>query len=700
MKRLLVLASLVSIVACGGAEWRPPPAEVIPIPPPPKDSIEREGGDEFDDDESEGQSGLIPRRLLFGNPDRASPALSPDGRRLALLAPEEGVLNVWVAPVDDVAAAKAVTHDRKRGVRNLFWAHDNRHILYLQDKGGDENWRVYSVDLESGKERDLTPFEGVNARIEGLSHKHPGKVLVALNDRDKSHHDLYRIDIESAKRHLVHKNDENLLGFFCDDDLRLRLGVKMLADGGKEFVRLDAETPSSFATVALDDAATTGVVGFDHSGKTLFMTDSRGRNTAALTRQPLEGGPGAGRTTIWGHDKADVHDVMRHPTTGAVQAVAATFTRRTWHFVDAAVKTDFGVLADVAAGDIQVVSRSLDDRQWIVSFVADDGPVRFYAYDRADKKATFLFSNRAELEGLPLSSMRPVVLKARDGLELVSYLTLPAAEKGERPAAPLPLILYVHGGPWARDEWGLNAYHQWAQNRGYAVLSVNYRGSTGFGKAFVNAANREWAGRMHDDLIDAVEWAVKSKIARPDKIAIMGGSYGGYATLVGLTFTPERFACGVDVVGPSNLVTLLESVPPYWAPHRALFKARVGDHTTADGKADLLARSPLSRVGAIARPLLIVQGANDPRVKQAESDQIVAAMRGKGIPVTYALYPDEGHGLARPENRVSFMALSEAFLGRCLGGKKQPLARDLEGASVTVPVGVEHVPGLRDHLRR
>jgi dipeptidyl aminopeptidase/acylaminoacyl peptidase len=355
----------------------------------------------------------------------------------------------------------------------------------------------------------------------------------------------------------------------------------------------------------------------------------------------------------------------------------------------------------VSEGDVEIVSRSLDDKRWIAAYFHDDAPTGFYLWDRAKKKATFLFSDRSALEGAKLAKMHPVVIKARDGLELVSYLSLPRefdASNSGKPKEPLPMVLFVHGGPWARDQWGLNGAHQWLANRGYAVLSVNFRGSTGFGKKFINAGDHEWAGKMHDDLLDAVKWATSEKIAEPGKVAIMGGSYGGYSTLIGLTFTPDVFACGVDIVGPSNLVTLLNSIPPYWTPMIAEFTHRVGDHRTEEGKKFLFERSALSRVDAIKKPLLIGQGANDPRVKQAESDQIVKAMQSKRLPVTYVLYPDEGHGFARPENRLSFFAVAEVFLAQHLGGKYLPYGEDFQNSSITVPAGTEHVFGLGDAL--
>jgi dipeptidyl aminopeptidase/acylaminoacyl peptidase len=329
--------------------------------------------------------------------------------------------------------------------------------------------------------------------------------------------------------------------------------------------------------------------------------------------------------------------------------------------------------------------------------------VRYYLYDRPNKKAEFLFTNRKALEDQPLAAMHPVVIKSRDGLDLVSYLTLPKAADPKdtgRPSEPLPMVLLVHGGPWGRDAWGYDALHQLLANRGYAVLSVNYRGSTGFGKQFTNAGNKEWAQKMHDDLIDAVDWAVAEKIADPARVAIMGGSYGGYATLVGLTFTPEKFACGVDIVGPSNLFTLLSTIPPYWAPMIQMFKDRVGDPTTDEGKKLLNERSPLNFVERIKRPLLIGQGANDPRVKQSESDQIAKAMKEKNIPLIYVLFPDEGHGFARPENNLAFYAVAEAFLARYLGGRSEPIGDDFQNSSITVPDGAAQLPGLADALEK
>lgn len=643
---------------------------------------------------------LISRQIIFGNPERAAARLSPDGAHVSWLAPRDGVLNIWVAPTADIAEARPITDDRDRGIRNYFWAYDNRHVLYVQDEAGDENWRLYSVDIESAVKKDLTPIAGVRAEIQATSERFPMEVLVGLNDRDPRFHDLYRVDIANGTRRLVQKNDR-FARFVTDDDFSVRFALRMTPDGGTEMLKPGATADGwqPYLKIAMEDDVGTAPLGFDESGQILYMTDSRGRNTSALVAIDLA----KNGTRVLAQDKrADVAELIVHPTQKTIQAVSFHYTRKRWEVLDAGVAGDLEALGAVADGDFSVTSRTLDDTRWIVSYVMDDGPLRYYLYDRPAKKATFLFTNRRELEGAPLAKMHPVVIEARDGLPLVSYLTLPRGSDPDgdgRPTSALPLVLYVHGGPWSRDAWGFNSTHQWLANRGYAVLSVNYRGSVGFGKDFVNAANLEWAGTMHDDLLDAVAWATDNGIAPKDRICIMGGSYGGYATLVGLTFTPEVFACGVDIVGPSNLETLLASIPPYWAPMLEMFAHRVGDPRTPEGKKLLNERSPLTRVDAIKRPLLIGQGANDPRVKQAESDQIVRAMQEKGIPVTYVLFADEGHGFARPENRLAFYAVAEQFLARHLGGSAEPIGTDFAGAKLEVPAGANELPALLEALR-
>ncbi len=641
---------------------------------------------------------LIPREVFFGNPDKITVRLSPDGTRISYLASVDGVLNVWVGPADDPGAAKPVTDDTDRGIRIYFWAYTSEHILYLQDQAGDENWRVYSVNLETGEITDLTPLEGVQARIQAVSQKFPEEILIALNDRNPELHDIYRLNITTGENSLVMEN-EGFVGFTTDDAYNVRFAMRLTPDGGSEIFQATEEGGwELFMEIAMEDLLTTGIVGFDESGTILYLIDSRDRNTAAFFALDL----GTGEQTLIAEDpRADTSDLLIHPTEKIVQAVAFTYERKHWQIIDEFIAGDFAYLKTVADGDVEVVSRTLDDNYWMVFYMVDDGPVQYYRYDREEKRAEFLFTHRTELEGLSLAKMHPVVIESRDGLDLVSYYTLPIGSDSDsdgRPDEPLPLVLFIHGGPWARDNWGYNSAHQWLANRGYAVLSVNFRSSTGFGKEFTNAGNLEWDGKMHDDLIDAVNWTVRTGIADPDRVAIMGGSYGGYATLWGMTNTSDTFACGVDIVGPSNLTTLFETIPPYWQPEIELIATRMGDARTEEGRAFLTKRSPLTYVDRIEKPLLIGQGANDPRVKQAESDQIVQAMQDADIPVTYLLYTDEGHGFARPENRLSFYAVTDAFLAEHLGGRHEPIGDDFEGSSIIVECGAEEVPELAEAI--
>lgn len=641
---------------------------------------------------------LISRQVLFGNPERAGVSLSPDGRYLSWLAPDEGVLNVWVAPVSEPGKGRVVTKDRGRGIRMSMWTYSGRHLLYLQDRGGDENWRLYAVDVESGAERDLTPQEGVQARIEAVSPLHPEEIVVGLNDRIPQLHDLYRVHLSSGERKRILENP-GFVGFTLDDEFRVRLAARFLPDGGSELLRATADGAfEPWLRIPPEDSLTTNPIDFDQSGKLLYLLDSRDRDTAALVEVELE----SGKSRVLAEDpRSDIQGALLHPVRKTPQAASANYFKWEWKILDPEVRDDFAFLSQQLRGELQILSRALDDRSWVVASVRDNGPVEYFLYQRKDRKLQYLFSNRPALEKLPLVPLHAREIRARDGLQLVSYLSLPPGSDPDgdgRPDRPVPMVLVVHGGPWARDSWGFNSTHQWLANRGYAVLSVNFRGSTGFGKRFLNAGNLEWAGRMHDDLIDAVDWAVSEKIADPKRVAIFGGSYGGYATLVGLTFTPDKFAAGVDIVGPSNLETLLASVPPYWAPLVAIFHQRMGNPNTPEGKKLLAERSPIHRVEKIQRPLLIAQGANDPRVKQAESDQIVAAMKAKGIPVTYVLFPDEGHGFARPENRTAFYAIAEAFLSRHLGGRFEPIGSDFSGASLEVREGMQGVPGLAELL--
>ena len=662
---------------------------------------------------------LIPRAVLFGNPDKSQARISPDGKHIAYLAAVNGVMNVWVGPADDLGAAKPITKDDRRGIRSYSWAYSSKNILFTQDKGGDENWRIYSADIDSGEVKDLTPLENVAAQIQGVSEQFPDEILVGLNDRNPAYHDIYKLNVRTGAKTLLVKNEvlekgadgkersSGYASFVTDDGFNVRFGARANKDGSIAFYKAIENGKSGFEpydSVPMEDAGSTEIVGFDKTGNTAYMMDSRGRDTAALFTVDVATKK---KTLVLEDDQSDIQGVMVNPITKKIEAAKTNYDREQWNLIDLSLQKDFQAMRlQGGPGDMNVTSRSQDDRYWTVAFVEADAPAKTCLLDRGDLKTpgrkpklTTLFVSSKVLAEQPLAKMYPNVIKARDGLGLVSYLVLPLeADQNGKASKPLPMVLLVHGGPWARDNWGYNPTAQWLANRGYAVLMVNFRGSTGVGKKHLNAANLEWAGKMHDDLLDAVKWAVDQKIADEKKVAIMGGSYGGYATLVGVTFTPEVFACGVDIVGPSNLNTLLSTIPAYWEPEIDLMTKRVGDFRTEEGKKFLDERSPLSRVNKIARPLLIGQGANDPRVKQAEADQIVQAMTAKKIPVTYVLYPDEGHGFARPANRISFNAVTEQFLAKHLGGRAEPIGDAFKGATIQVPTGASDVPGVAEAL--
>jgi dipeptidyl aminopeptidase/acylaminoacyl peptidase len=643
---------------------------------------------------------LIPREALFGNPERALVQISPDGKYLSWIAPVNGVMNVWVAPDGDMSRARAVTNDKARGIRRYFWSYQPGTLLYLRDTGGDEDFHLYGVDVATGKARDLTPFEKTTASVVAVSHGQPGAILVGMNDRDAKWHDLYRVDLATGKRTLVDRNEDEIGNYLVDDDYTIRYATRSRPDGGTDILQPDGEGGwKVYSTIPFEDGFTTQPTGLTTDGKTLYMIDSRERNTAALYAIDVETGE---RTLVHEDARADIGNALAHPQTGKVQAVAVDYLREEWQPIDPAIAADLAKLQTLGPGVAGVNSRTYDDGTWIVTYSAAEQPVTYYRYDRAgDGSLIKLFSARPVLDGKPLVPMWPVEIESRDGKTLVSYLTLPRsadANNDGKPEVAVPMVLLVHGGPWARDSYGYASYAQWLANRGYAVLMTNFRGSTGFGKDFTNAGNAEWGAKMHDDLLDAVDWAVARGVTTDDQVAIMGGSYGGYATLAGLAFTPDKFACGVDIVGPSNLNTLLATVPPYWASFYKQLVGRMGDPETEEGRAWLTERSPLTKADTISKPLLIGQGANDPRVKQAESDQIVEAMTAKGIPVTYVLFPDEGHGFARPENSMAFNAVAEGFLAQCLGGRAEPIGDDLTGSSIVVPTGADIVPGLAEAL--
>ncbi|MBV8132306.1 MAG: S9 family peptidase [Alphaproteobacteria bacterium] len=634
-------------------------------------------------------SGLLRRRLIFADPERSVVRISRDGTRVAFRAPVDGVLNLWVAPIDRIDEVRPVTSvtDRNLGPW-ILWMHDNRHVVFFREAAGDENWRAWRIDLETGDVRPLTPAPGVTCRIQQISRHFPSELLITHNARDKRYFDIYRVKVATGESALVQLN-EGFAGHFTDQQFRVRFAVRFTEDGDVEYLRLGSDGEQSlFSRIGAEDTMATQAIEFSADGRELYWLDSRGRDTAAVVAQDLE----SGTMRVLAEDpRADFTELRLDPITERPIAAARSFERVAWQVLDPDYQSDFDYLIRQSRGDLTITGMSQDRQHWIVAYQYDDVPLEYFHYDRAARQARRLFSSTPAWEGLPFVAMEPVIIRTRDGLELVCYLSRP---RDPQPREPLPMVLLVHGGPWARDVWGLYADHPWRANRGYAVLSVNYRGSTGFGKAFVNAANLEWAGKMHDDLIDAVDWAVAQGIADPARVAIMGTSYGGYSALVGLTFTQEKFACAIDLCGVSNLVTFLNTIPEYWMTWKSLWKVRMGDYTSETGLRFLEERSPLNRADRIVRPLLIGQGANDVRVKASESEQIVAAMQQHGIPVTYVCYPDEGHGLGRTENRRSFKAVAEAFLAAHLGGRCEPVGDDFAGSTIEFKAGRELIPGL------
>ncbi|PCJ29794.1 MAG: S9 family peptidase [Rickettsiales bacterium] len=633
---------------------------------------------------------LIPREVFFGNPDRIAARLSNDGQNISFLAPKDGVLNVWVAPGGQISEARVVTDEKKRGIRSYFWAKDNAHIIYAQDKKGDENWRLYSVNINTLEQKDLTPTDGVRASVLKLSYKFPSQMLIQLNDRVPEYFDIYKVDINTGARELVYENTGQYASFTADDDFNIRAGYKMLPSGEGEiylFENGNPEAPKLFQKIAIEDMLTTSTLHISHDGTKLFMINSSGRNTSSLVEVDLAT---HASKVLHTDSKADVSDYLINTKTKMVQAAATNYMRKEWTIFEPSIASDLEHLKTIEDADVEITSRTLEDDQWIVVFLKSDGPYKYYSYNRTTKEASFLFVSNSKQEGQNFAKMHPVKITSRDGLDLISYLTVPRwLDNGSGiPSKPVPLVLNVHGGPNARDSWGFSPEDQWLANRGYAVLNVNYRGSTGFGKAFINAGDGEWARKMQDDLADAVNWAVDNNITKRDKVVIMGGSYGGYAALVGMSMTPDMYVAGIDIVGPSNLETLLKSVPPYWKPQIAhLVKIIGASPETEEGRKFLKERSPLTYAHQIKKPLMIVQGANDPRVKQAESDQIVAEMKKHAIPAMYLLYPDEGHGLARPENRLSMYAYAEMFLANAAGGRVTPHDSSFPDSSVEMREG-------------
>ncbi|HET9166076.1 MAG TPA: S9 family peptidase [Candidatus Angelobacter sp.] len=610
---------------------------------------------------------LIPRSILFGNPQYVSPRISPDGKLLAYLAPSKGVMNVWVRTVgktDD----RAITKDHKRGIYFFQWQQDSQAIIYRQDQDGDENWHFYQIALEIPVTRDLTPFVGVRAELITVSPPLPNEILVGMNMKNPELFDVYRIQLQTGAVTFDTKNPGNVVTWIADSMGRVRAAVAEDESGGSKLLTREPNTQEwrETATFSADETEITGGT-FTQQDRHLMVKSSLGANTARLVDFDLA----TGKQSVIAEDPVfDVEDSLFDPIRRKLQAVGFYRERREWKVLDPSFTADFEALKRLNPGDFRIENRDQKDQIWIVRYDQDVAPPVFYLYNRATRMAEMLFSSAPELSKYTLASVEPFTFQARDGMRLYGYATHPpGARKG-----PLPTVMLVHDGPWGRDRWGFYPAAQWLANRGYVVLQVNFRGSTGYGKAYLNAGDREWGGKMHTDILDAKQWAVAQGYTDPQKTCIMGDSYGGYEVLIALAFSPHAFACGIESFGPSDLNTLVHSFPPYWKPEIAMFHKRVGNEST---EPDFLrARSPLSKAQEITAPLLIVQGANDVRVKKSESDQIVASLRQKGKPVQYLVMPNEGHGFFRPGNRLKFYAAAENFLATYLGGRIEAPAQE------------------------
>ncbi len=604
---------------------------------------------------------LIPRTVLFGNPSKIKPRISPDGSYLAYVAPAQGVLNIWLKDLQDpYKKDEQVTFDTHRGITNYMWAPCLNTILYTQDTNGDENWKLYGLNIITKQTHCYTPFENVSTHINDANYKFPTTILITMNKRNPRLFDLYKLHLDTGNLELIAENPGSLVGYLADNNLELKAGYASTQKGEGDLLLYKNNEWIPFIHWDVDDASLSGPITFDISGNYLYILDARNHDTARLIEYNFT----TEQSQCIAHDeKYCISNVLFHPKTGRAIAVCFGKEKNEWHILDKSIEEYAQALCALDEGQIHVLNSDGYSRFFIIAFEKDTAPVRYYIFDRELRQGTFLFENKPELNDYQLAPMHPITYQARDGLTIHGYLTLPIG----LPANNLPLVLNVHGGPQSRDCWGYDNEAQWLANRGYAVLQINFRGSSGYGKTFEAAGNREWAGKMHDDLLDGIAWARQQGIINPEKIAIYGGSYGGYAALVGATFTPDIFCCAIDMVGPCNLLTLAQSIPPYWEVFKGSLYKKIGNPETEPEF--LMSRSPLFKVDAIKIPLLIAHGAHDPRVKQAEAEQIVAALQEKGLPHHYLLFEDEGHGLARPENRFIFYQAVEKFLAEHLQGR-------------------------------
>lgn len=656
---------------------------------------------------------LIPREILYGPGAIMRVRMSPDGLSLASVRPVEVkgriLYNIFVTPIDKPNELGVPVLPKPIERMPMYsWTLAPGYITYTRDVNGNENDQLFLVHIDSKTELNLTKNTKVKVRGVRFNSSKPNMIYFSSNQRDPNYFDHYVLDLKDKKPRLLYQNNESYLSLLFNDQDVPRFAFKFNELGGMDTFVYDIQNKKwdLYKVIPFDYVPGFDIVSYDEAQDTLYFLDGEQSDTGSLVALNL-----STKATKW---------IVKKPVTqitgvltlfdgkGGPLAYGVEYTKPEWVGLNEDFKAELeGLNSQLPEGSVfQVVSQTVKDDQWLLAINSDKKSIQYYSWDRSQKNAQFLFAMKPELDQQPLVPMHPVVIKSRDGLSLVSYLSLPKGYewdakknriKGE--SSPLPMILDVHGGPWARDSWGLSPTHQLYANRGYAVLSVNFRGSTGFGQKFERASFGEWGGKMHDDLLDATQWAIDQGIADSNKVVISGGSYGGYATLIGLTFTPEVFAAGVSTVGVANLVTMQQSIPSYWKPFKANSIRRMGaDVETDEGKAFLWARSPLSKVEQIKRPLLIGHGDNDQRVKLAEAQQITDAMIKLNLPVTLVRFPDEGHGFHRPENSATFMAIEETFLAKILGGRSESIKVHPK-SSINVAQGANLIPGLCEALK-
>lgn len=619
---------------------------------------------------------LIDRELFFGDPEVTAAQLSPDGRYMSFIKPHLDTRNVWIkersAPFEE---ARPITAQTDRPVAGYFWSRDGKYVLFVKDQGGDENYNIYALDPEAPnaegstvpESRKLTDREGVRAVIYAVPAGNPDLMYIGLNDRDPAWHDLYSLSISTGELKLLRENTERFTSWIFDNDDKLRLATRSADNGDTEVLRVDDD---GFTQIySCDVLETCAPTRFHKDNERFYMQSNAGPDQDLIALFLMN--PDTEEIELVEQDpegRVDFGSAFFSDVTNEMLGTSYTDDRRRRYWKDDEIAADYQWLQEQLPGKtIGFGSSTTDEQVWLISAYGDTDPGSTYLYDREAETLELQYQTRPEMPVEDLAEMQAVRYPSSDGLEIPGYLTLPKGIEAKN----LPVIIFPHGGPWARDYWGYNSMHQFLANRGYAVLSVNFRGSTGYGKAFLDAGNGEWGEMMQDDLTAGVDYLIEKGIADPARVGIMGGSYGGYATLAGLTFTPDVYAAGISIVGPSNLETLLNSIPPYWASFIKVFHLRMGDPNTEEGLAQIKAQSPLYSANKIQAPLMVVQGANDPRVKQAESDQIVVAMRELGLPVEYLVAIDEGHGFAKPVNNMAFLAAAEEFLSIHLGGRYQ-----------------------------